>query len=180
MLQPLDHYRYLTDARRRVLTQVRTLGPEQYEQAFSFGLKTVRRTLHHMAGAEWFLLGQLRGVPLGENPFSPNRVRDAAALEAAWRDHEPHTIEILQHETQWDRSVEVTVIIPTRQAFRLRTTASHVFTQFCYHEIHHRSQVMAMLRHLGAPVETIDFLWLTAQSVGELGVDDAVRTLGVR
>jgi uncharacterized damage-inducible protein DinB len=57
MLQPLDHYRYLTEARRRLLARVCALTPEQYEQEFPFGLRTVRRTLHHMAGAEWFVLG---------------------------------------------------------------------------------------------------------------------------
>jgi uncharacterized damage-inducible protein DinB len=178
MLQPIDHYRYLTEARRRLLARVRTLGPEQYEQEFPFGLKTVRRTLHHMAGAEWFVLGQLRGWPDGESPFSPRRVRDAATLEAAWQGLEPRSIEIIQTEEHWDRPVEITVIIPSRQAFRVQTTAIGVFTQFCYHEIHHRAQVMAMLRHLGAPVETLDFLLFTARAVTEVSVEDVLKARG--
>ena len=178
MLQPLDHYRYLTEARRRLLARVHALTPEQYEQEFPFGLRTVRRTLHHMAGAEWFVLGQLRGWPEGDNPFSPRRMRDAATLETAWRNQEPRTIELIQAEERWDRPVEITVIIPSRQAFQVRTTAIKVFTQFCYHEVHHRAQVMAMLRHLGAPTETLDFLLLTAQAVTEVSVEEALKGRG--
>lgn len=178
MLTQLDHYRYLTEARRRLMDRVRRLSAAQYEQEFPFGLGTVRRTLHHMAGAEWFVLGQLRDRVPQDNPFSPRRLTDAAALEAAWRDHEPRTVEIIAAETDWARAVEVTVIIPTRQAFRIATTAGQVFTQFCYHEIHHRSQVMAMLRQLGAPVETLDFLLLTAQAVTEISAGDAFTPRG--
>jgi uncharacterized damage-inducible protein DinB len=178
MLSPLDHYRYLTDARRRVFEAARRLSPAQYEQGFPFGLGTVRRTLHHMAGAEWFVLGQLRGGRPRENPFSPRRLADAAALEAAWRDHEARTIEIIAGETDWMRAVEIAVILPSRQAYRVSTTAGRVFTQFCYHEIHHRSQVMAMLRQLGAPVETIDLLLLTAREVTEISAEDALEPRG--
>ncbi|MBI3997876.1 MAG: DinB family protein, partial [Armatimonadetes bacterium] len=178
MLEPLDHYRYLTEARHRLLDRVRTLSPEQYEREFPFGLKTVRRTLHHMAGAEWFVLGQLRGWPQGDNPVSLRRVLDASALDAAWRDLEPSTIELITGEPDWDRPLEITVIIPSRQAFQVRTTALRVFTQFCYHEVHHRSQVMAMLRQLGSPVETIDFLLLTAEAVREVSAEEALKGRG--
>ncbi|MGQ0548438.1 MAG: DinB family protein [Armatimonadota bacterium] len=167
MLSPLDHYQYLTDARRRWMERVRSLSAEQYQQEFPFGLKSVRRTVHHMAGAEWFVLGQLRGSPGTDNPFSYARHPDASSLEGAWRQFEPRTVEIIEGEPDWSRPVEITVIIPSRQTFAVKTTAIKVFTQFCYHEIHHRAQVMAMLRQLGAPIETVDFLLLTAEAVKE-------------
>ena len=172
MLAPLDHYRYLITARRRLLEAVKRLSPEQYVREFPFGLHTVRRTLHHMAGAEWFVLGQLPGgLPsngLGENPFSPRRVPDAVALEAAWKALEPRTVEIITGEADWNRAVEITVIIPSRQQFRVQTTPLKTFAQFCYHEVHHRSQVMAMVRQMDAPVETLDFLLLTADAFEEI------------
>ncbi len=167
MLSPLDHYRYLTEARHRWMERVRHLSAEQYEQDFPFGLKSVRRTVHHMAGAEWFVLGQLRGRPATDNPFSYMRHPDASGLEAAWREFEPRTVEIIEGEADWSRPVEITVVIPSRQRFVVKTAAIKVFTQFCYHEIHHRSQVMAMLRQLSAPIETLDFLLLTADAIEE-------------
>lgn len=165
---PLDHYRYLTTARRRLLDRVRELTPEQYRQEFPFGLKSVRRTLLHMAGAEWFILGQLRGEPkMEEYPFVSERVPDFAALEKAWRDLEPRTIDILQSEQDWDRPIDFKTVIPTRQRFRVKASPIIIFTQFTYHEIHHRAQVMAMLRQLGVPVETLDFILLACEAVEE-------------
>ncbi len=64
---------------------------------------------------------------------------------------------------------DITVIIPSRQRFRIQTTALKTFTQFCYHKVHHRSQVMAMIRQMDAPVETLDFFWLTADAFEEVG-----------
>ena len=170
MLGPLDHYRYLTDTRRRLLERVKSLSAEQYVQEFPFGLRTVRRTLHHVAGAEWFLISQLRSDPLNDPPFSTRRLPDAASVETEWKVRETRTISYVEGERDWDRPVEIHVIIPSRQSYRVRTTAIKVFTQFCYHEVHHRSQVMAMLRQLGAPVETLDFLLLTSEVISETRV----------
>ena len=163
MVGPLDHYRYLTTARRRVLDAVRGLTSEQYAQEFPFGLRSVRRTLLHMAGAEWFLIGQLRGGAEGEYPFSAQRVADLTALESGWQAQEQRTIDHIQAERDWERRIEFTVPTPGRRTFRVRASALQVFTQFSYHEVHHRSQVMAMLRHHGAPVETVDFLVLACE-----------------
>ncbi len=167
-MEPLDHYRYLTLARRRLLDRVRELSSEQYTQEFPFGLKTVRRTLLHMAGAEWFILGQLRGEPdMKEYPFGPDRAPNFAALEQAWRDLEPRTVAILQGEHDWNRPIDFRTVIPTRQRFRVKASPIIIFTQFTYHEVHHRAQVMAMLRQLGAPVETLDFILLACEAVEE-------------
>ncbi len=167
-MEPLDHYRYLTLARRRLLDRVRELTPEQYTQEFPFGLKTVRRTLLHIAGAEWFILGQLLGeTKMAEYPFVSERVPDFAAFEKAWRDLEPRTVAILQGEQDWDRPIDFRTTIPTRQRFSVKASPIIIFTQFAYHEVHHRAQVMAMLRQLGAPVETLDFILLACEAVEE-------------
>jgi uncharacterized damage-inducible protein DinB len=165
---PLDHYNYLTSARRRLLDRVRELTPEQYTQEFPFGLKSVRRTLLHMASAEWFILGQVRGeLDISENPFGRERVPDFAALEKAWRELGGRTIDILQRERDWDRPIDFNTVIPTRQRFRVKASPIIIFTQFAYHEVHHRAQVMAMLRQLGVPVETLDFILLACEAVEE-------------
>jgi uncharacterized damage-inducible protein DinB len=36
--------------------------------------------------------------------------------------------------------------------------ASHLFTQLILHEVHHRAQVMNILRELGAGVGDLDFI----------------------
>jgi uncharacterized damage-inducible protein DinB len=163
----LTHYDYLVAARRPILDRVRALTPEQYRQSFPFGLGTVRRTMHHLAGAEWFLIGQIRGGPAGEYPFGAEAVPDAQTLERLWRGLEPQTRATLETERDWARAIEYVVTIPSRRRYRIHSTALGVFTQWCYHEVHHRAQVMAMLRQLGASVETIDFIWMTGAPVEE-------------
>jgi uncharacterized damage-inducible protein DinB len=159
----LAHYEYLVAARGPLFDRVRSLSAEQYRQRFPFGLGSVRRTLHHLAGAEWFLVGQIGGEPAGAYPFASEAVPDFPTLERLWRDLEPSTRRTLEAERDWEQPFEYEVTIPSRRRYRIRTTRTAVFTQFCYHEVHHRAQAMAMLRMLDAPVETIDFVWLTGQ-----------------
>lgn len=166
-MEPLDHYRYLTLARHRLLDRVRELAPEQYMQEFPFGLKTIRRTVHHMAGAEWLLIGQFRGGPEGSYPFTTERCPEFPSVEAAWRNLEGTTVETIQAEKEWDRPIEFRVPIPSKQVFRVKASPIKIFTQFAYHEVHHRAQVMAMLRQVGAPVETLDFLLLACEATEE-------------
>lgn len=162
---PLDHYRYLTAARRRLFERVRLVSPEQYRQQFPFGLGTIRRTLHHMAGTEWYLIGQIRGGPEGEYPFSTDHCPDGPALEKAWGDLEHKTIETLEAERDWDRIIEFRITVPSKKAYRVKASPARIFAQFAYHEVHHRAQVMAMLRQLGAEVESMDFIVLAGEAV---------------
>lgn len=164
-MSPLDHYRYLTAARRRIFEGVRLVSPEQYRQEFPFGLGTIRRTLHHMAGAEWYLIGQFRGGPEGDYPFSTERCPDGPALEKAWGNLEHKTVEILEAERDWDRIIEVRITVPSKQVYRVKASTAGIFAQFAYHEVHHRAQVMAMLRQLGAAVETMDFIVMAGEVV---------------
>lgn len=165
---PLDQYRYLTDARHRLFDGVRHLAPEQYGQTFPFGLGSVRRTVHHMAGAEWYLIGQLAGGASGDYPFASQRCPDFISLERAWREQEPRTVETLTAERAWDRSLEFTISVPGKQVYRVKASPIEVFTQVCFHEVHHRSQVMAMLRQMGVPVETLDFLLLACEVIQDV------------
>jgi uncharacterized damage-inducible protein DinB len=39
----------------------------------------------------------------------------------------------------------------------MRTTAGGIATQIVVHEVHHRAQVMAMLRQFGIPAQNLDY-----------------------
>lgn len=165
---PLDHYAYVTDARHRLLDRVRDLTPDQYAQEFPFGLKSIRRTVHHLAGAERFLIGQFRGGPEGEYPYTYERYPDFLTLEQRWRDQERQIVDTLTAERDWERLIEFrTVPAGTRRVFRVKASPLRIFTQFAYHEVHHRAQIMAMLRQVGAPVENLDYVLLACDAVEE-------------
>ena len=166
-MDSLDLYGYMTLARHRLLDRARGLTPEQYTQEFPFGLKSVRRTLNHMAGAEWYLFGQFRGGPEGSYPFSTERVPDVATLERLWGELERETVKTIETERDWHRPIAFRVPTPGRLVFRVSASPTKIFTQFTYHEVHHRSQVMAMLRQLGVPAENLDFILLACEAIEE-------------
>jgi uncharacterized damage-inducible protein DinB len=50
-----------------------------------------------------------------------------------------------------------------RPAIQIRTTAGGLATQMICHEVHHRAQVMAMLRQFGIAAENLDYTALMVQ-----------------
>jgi len=47
----------------------------------------------------------------------------------------------------------------------VRATAGGIATQLLLHEVHHRAQVMAMLRQLGIPAQNLDYSILKFERV---------------
>lgn len=57
----------------------------------------------------------------------------------------------------WYRRIEHGSVEGRLYSHRLRTTAGGVVTQLLFHEVHHRAQVMMMLRALSVPLQSIDY-----------------------
>ncbi|HLE77714.1 MAG TPA: DinB family protein [bacterium] len=155
---PAQQYEYLVEARSRVLERVRALPHARFTQRFPFGHGSIRATVVHIADTEWWYTSMLRGVPAPEerSPFRHFSRTGLPPLEAAWRDLAVWTARALKEETDWDRPVE-DWWTTKRWKRGVKTTAGGVATQLLFHEIHHRAQVMAMLRPLGAPLQGLDY-----------------------
>jgi uncharacterized damage-inducible protein DinB len=158
-MHPLEHYDILRQARNEIMGVVRELTPDDYTRAFQFGLKTIRATLVHMAGAEWIYGVRVRGEEhrFEDRPFREEQYPDFPGLDADWRELAESTRIWLQAETDWTRRIEYTARIPGGKLLQIVTTPERIAFQMLYHEVHHRAQVMAMLRQLGRPVENLDF-----------------------
>ena len=166
---PAALYEYLLTARQKLLDFVRPLPPDQYTREFPFGHKTIRATLVHVAAAEWLYNRRLLGEPvppLEDRPFTRFYDAEYAPFEAAWRAQSEETKRMLREIADWSRSVEYAVTppppgagtpTPAQKAMRFRTTAGGIAAQLLFHEIHHRAQVMAMLRHLGLAAQNLDY-----------------------
>jgi uncharacterized damage-inducible protein DinB len=152
-----------TQARERLLDLVRPLAQEAYTREFLLGLGTLRATLVEIANKELWLAMRLRGEefprPFGFERLPINEIAlpTFADLEAAWRAQWPHTRQTLLETRDWDQMIE-TVIYDTHRKITLRAIARDIATQILLHEVHHRAQAMAMLRHLGRPAEDLDFI----------------------
>jgi uncharacterized damage-inducible protein DinB len=79
-----------------------------------------------------------------------------AAIETAWKALEPSTREWLKDQPNWQRRIEITSRIRGRP-MRVVYTPEKVALQMCYHEVHHRAQIMAMLRQMGVAAQNLDF-----------------------
>lgn len=78
-------------------------------------------------------------------------------LEKAWREQMNRSQQIMNNEDDWNRELKFdsTVLSDGRQ-FRVTTTPMDMMVQLLTHEVHHRAQVMAMLRELKVDKPLID------------------------
>lgn len=162
-LNPSHLYDYLSKAREKLLDWVRPITFEQYAtKEFPFGVKTIRDTLVEIPLAEWTYVQRLRGEnvpPSEERPFARFYKTDFAPLEEAWREQAEETRATLREISNWSRPIEYS---PVEDAGRvkIRTTTGGIAAQLLFHEIHHRAQVMAMLRQLGIAAQDLDYSFL--------------------
>jgi uncharacterized damage-inducible protein DinB len=161
MWNPVDVYDVHTKAREKLFDWARPLSQEQYTQMFPFGHSTLRRTLIHTASAEWFLSRWLQGEtlpPLTDWPLTEERVPAFADLEGVWRAQAPETRARLGGVSDWQSQVVAELTRPGRPGIRRHATRQQVASQLLLHEVHHRAQVMAMLRQFGIAAETLDYI----------------------
>ena len=162
-MNPHKIYDYLTVARQRVFDWARPLSAENYVRQFPIGLGSIGRTLTHIMICEYAYVLRIeeKEVPPYEQfPFQDETPPPLATLEMAWTEQAGRTRAVLEAVRDWDTELEY---IAKRDDRRVHVTASRgdLFTQLALHEVHHRAQVMSMLRQLGAKAEDIDYSYLT-------------------
>ena len=161
-------YDVLTQARQRLFGWVRPLSQEQYTKTFPFGMGTIRATLIEIARVELFYSMRLREEPLpppplGDDfPVGEKRQPTFAALEKAWTAQAPQTRATLAEISDWSKTVTRRleqgdkVVITT-------VSRAEIGVQMLMHEVHHRAQVMAMLRQLGVEAQNLDYIGFVAR-----------------
>jgi uncharacterized damage-inducible protein DinB len=157
---PIAIYEYLVKARAKLWDWVRPLTMEQDPKEVTFGKKTIRDTIVEIPVAEWLYGMRLVGESIPsreEQPFVKYYQTGFGLLESAWRELADRTRRILREERDWSRPLEYIVRPPNRPAVRISATAGGLATQMICHEVHHRAQVMAMLRQFGIAAENLDY-----------------------
>jgi uncharacterized damage-inducible protein DinB len=185
-IEPVRVYDVQTLARRRLFEWVRPLTQAQYIRPFPFGLATVRATLNEIVRTEHFLLLRLAGQPIppfdDAYPISEIRQPRFADLEAVWEPQMTAVRAVLAETTDWDRRVACELRWPDR-VVTLTAPKAAIATQLILHEVHHRAQAMAMLRLLGVPAQTLDYIQYVQEravrmrdpGTSDAGGADAVR-----
>lgn len=158
-MDPIHLYDYLVRAREELFNAIRPLPAAAYTQAFPFGLGSISRTLPHMLNAEWVYTYRIRALatpPRSEAPVSDDNPPLFPELEAAWRAQAERTRAVLAGIRDWSKSYEYQRDWDGVQML-ITGTPAEFFAQLFTHEIHHRAQVMSMLRQLGAPAQDLDY-----------------------
>jgi uncharacterized damage-inducible protein DinB len=157
---------YLCRARDTLLGWIRSQPAAAYTRPFPFGLGSIRATLVHIADAQRGYTQRLEGQEYSsaDNPFTVDRLPDLETLVAAWSGLNPRTRRALASLGDGSRRIEYAsrVIAPGK---RLRGTAGGLAAQLLFHEVHHRAQVMVMLRQLGVAAENLDYNYLMFERV---------------
>lgn len=156
-------YDVLTKARERLFDWVRPLSQEQYTQRFPFGMGTIRATLNEIARVELLYSMRLREEPVPPPPLSDSfpiseaRQPAFADLEKAWTAQARETHATLARTADWTKTVTRRI---EQGNMVVITTASkdEIAVQMLMHEVHHRAQVMAMLRQLGVEAQDLDYI----------------------
>ena len=163
-MNPLRIYDYLVTMRQRVLDAVRPLTPAQLQREFPFGLRTIGSTLTHVMISEWYYVERLAGrevVPYAQWPIKYETPPAFEVIEATWTPQARNVRASIAAERDWERPV-TWISFPDQHGRRARITASagDMMAQLVLHEVHHRAQVMAMLRMSGdgvKPLEDVDY-----------------------
>jgi len=158
---PIDFahfFDYLLKSRGRLLEWVRAQPAEVYTRTFPIGLGSIRATLVHTAAAEWAYVERLggRAVTLGDSPFTDERQPEFDPFATAWERRGPVTRLALALLGDPARPLEYVSRMGPKP-MRIRTTAGGIAGQLLFHEVHHRAQVMAMLRQVGVAAENLDY-----------------------
>lgn len=151
-------FEYLATARRHIFVWVRERPPDVYTRPFPIGHGSIRATLLHIAAAEWAYVQRLGGrdFPLSESPFTVERLPTLDSLVAAWDRQSTQTQAALKSLGDIRRPVEfISRVGPA--PMRARAAAGEIVLHMALHEVHHRAQVMAMLRQCGVRAENLDY-----------------------
>ncbi len=163
-MDPLRIYDYLIMSRERIMDAVRPLTPEQYHRAFTFGLKSISSTLAHIMISEWYYIERLAGRPVPpyeQWPIQYERPPGFDVIERTWPDQAKNVRAAIAAVRDWRRNITYLGFPDDHgKRFHVTATAGDFLTQLALHEVHHRAQLMAMLRELGGavkPVQDIDY-----------------------
>lgn len=160
MLFPLRLYDYLSISRARVLACASKLDEESYWREFPIGPGSVGKTLTHMLVAEWYYAKRMQGADVA--PYEQWTLKDEtrqtlSELQAAWEVQAAETKRVIRDVRDWQDKLSYEVTSDTGERHRIRASPADQFSQLFEHEVHHRAQVMNMLRQLGQSVGDVDY-----------------------
>ena len=148
-------YSYNSWANHRTLDSCASLTPEQFTRDLGSSFRSVRDTLVHILGAEWFWLERWHGrVPAGL-PVAAD-FPDFESVRRRWSEVERDLADYMASLTPED----------LQRVLTFKTLAGVPYSQplwpclqhLANHGTYHRGQIAALLRQLGAKAVSTDLI----------------------
>jgi uncharacterized damage-inducible protein DinB len=157
-------FAYNDCARDRLMAVAVQLTDSQLDQPFEMGPGSLRETLRHRYGAERIWLERLHGRTLDEFP----RSRSVARMDELWEAFG----RLAATRNSWiepmnDADLQRPITYTNMRGDARTSTIADVLFQVCNHGTHHRTQVLNMLRHVGATVPELDCMAMTWEAAVE-------------
>lgn len=139
--------RHDVDTTRELLRLTAGLDDERLDRVFDLGLKTVRRTLWHMIDCHESWIDQMRGRSAREE-----NCHDSITIETLTRRHDAVSDELYTFARQLADSNRLNeTFVDHWPDPPMRKTFGGCIVHLATHAMHHRAQLLFMLRKLGVP-----------------------------
>jgi uncharacterized damage-inducible protein DinB len=151
----LDLFRYNAWANARITSSITALPSDALTQDLGGSFLTIRDTFAHVISAEWIWLERWRGV----NPTSaPDWVKsvDLSHLGHQLNDVETRRTLFLAGLSEPDLNLICSYTLLSGKPSS--NTLQDLFVHVTNHSTYHRGQIATMLRRLGTPAASTDFL----------------------
>jgi len=150
-----DLFEYSYWANRKLFDVVSQLTPEQFVQPVAGSYGSVRNTLVHMLSAEWGWLARCGGPQRGD-ALKPDDYPTFDAVTSEWAKVERYMRQFLSELKDEDLQRVVEFVLPQTQkhSMFLKDLMQHA----AVHGVHHRGQVVVLLRQLGYAPGNVDML----------------------
>lgn len=148
-------YNYNTWANQRILDTASELSPDQLLSQVGAGFDSIRDILVHTMAAQWIWLSRWQGVS-PTSLFDPVEFPDLAAIRSRW--------EALETETQafvaglFEAGLDQTISYRNTRGQPFAYQLWQMMVHQVNHATQHRSEVAAILTHLGHSPGDLDFL----------------------
>ena len=160
-------YAYDRWANRSVVATARLLDGEDFTRDLKTSHGSVRGTLVHILGSEWFWLQLWRGespekVIGRDHEWEQTLFADVAVLEARWS--------VVEHDLQLFLESLTDELLKTRMSFeffqrqRWEFSLADFMQHVVNHSTYHRGQVITLLRQLGKTPPATDYLVFLKES----------------
>ena len=149
-------YDYNSWANHRTLDASAALTPEQFTRDLGSSFSSVRDTLAHIYGAEWFWLERWHGRTPAKLP-SPADFPDFGTVRRGFAEMDRNLVDYVASLTQDDlqRVLQFKTLAGVPYSTPLAPCLQHVAN----HSTYHRGQVTTMLRQLGAKAASTDLIF---------------------